>query len=532
MSALRDYINNVGNQSEQTRSDQVKNNAGGYVFATSDQVRLERFLILGTDGGTYYVNQRDLTKQNVSFLRKMIAADPAQVLDTVVKISTEGRAYRNDVAIFVLALMLAEGPASFKTTVTEHSSKIVRTATHVYQLAEFMKSMGGWNRAKRRAIAKWFESKSTEQLAYQAVKYRQRNGWTLRDLMRTAHPKGIDQNVGNFILGKEAAYQSGVIEGFQAMQMETSLRGVINILDTFPSLPWETIPTQFLKDVEVWKKLFANGQLKGQALVRQITRLSRIGAFNDMVFAAEVAKVLTDEDMIRQTRLHPIQYLLASITHREGQLDRQGYGWYSSSRQKNWDTSATIADALDEGFHKAFKTVVPANKRTLIGLDVSGSMGQNALGIDLTCAQVGAAMAMVTARTEPYCMVRGFANDFRDLGITPKMDFGTILHKTSNQNFGGTDCAQPMLWAAKNNLEVDTFIIVTDNETWIGRTHPHTALKNYRQKTGIPAKLIVAGVSATDFTIADPKDISGQLDVAGFDSNTPAVMADFSAGRI
>lgn len=175
MSALRKYVNNVGNQTEQTRSDQVKNNAGGYVFATTDQMRLERFLILGTDGGTYYVNERDLTKQNISFLRKMIASNPAEVLDTVVKISSEGRAYRNEAAIFVLALMLAEGPASFKTTVTEHSSKIVRTATHVYQLAEFLKSMGGWNRAKRRAIAKWFESKTTDQLAYQAVKYRSRS---------------------------------------------------------------------------------------------------------------------------------------------------------------------------------------------------------------------------------------------------------------------------------------------------------------------------------------------------------------------
>lgn len=535
MSALRNFTNVSTTQLEQDRSDQVKNNAGGYAFTVSDQARLERFLILGTDGGTYYVGEKDLTKQNVDFLRKMIVRNPAQVLATTVKISSEGRAYRNDAAIFVLALLIAEGPAKFKTSATAEVANIARIGTHIYELAGFLKNLGGgWNRAKSRAIAQWFKSKTADQLAYQAVKYRQRNGWTMRDLMRLSHVKGVDPRVGSFILGKGLPNgDPTILSGFHLVQTATNVKDVLSALNAFPKLPWEAIPTQFLKDAEVWKKLFANGQLKGQALVRQITRLSRIGAFDDMVFAAEVAKALTDKKMIEQTRLHPIQYLLASITHREGQLQRNGYSsWYGSARIRNWDVSHVIADALDEGFYEAFKSVTPANKRTLIGLDVSGSMSQNALGIDLSCAQVGAAMSMLVARTEPYSMVRGFTTTFKDLGISPRMDFGTVLNKVSNQNFGGTDCAQPMLWAAKNGIEVDTFIVITDNETWAGRVHPHKALKDYRQKMGIPAKLIVAGVSTTDFTIADPRDIAGQMDICGFDSNAPAVIADFSAGRL
>jgi 60 kDa SS-A/Ro ribonucleoprotein len=35
---------------------------------------------------------------------------------------------------------------------------------------------------------------------------------------------------------------------------------------------------------------------------------------------------------------------------------------------------------------------------------------------------------------------------------------------------------------------------------------PGSALKQYRQKTGIPAKLIVAGMMPTGFSIADPND--------------------------
>ena len=44
---------------------------------------------------------------------------------------------------------------------------------------------------------------------------------------------------------------------------------------------------------------------------------------------------------------------------------------------------------------------------------------------------------------------------------------------------GGTDCAQPMLYAKKKRLEVDVFIVYTDSETWAGIYIVHT----YRHST-------------------------------------------------
>src|SRR3954469_18323067 len=369
MSALTNFSNIPATQLEQARPDQVKNSAGGFVFKTSDVSRLERFLILGTDGGTYYVGERDLTKQNVDFIRKMIATDAKTVLRTVVEVSEQGRAYRNEAAIFVMAVLLNDAPAEFKAEVVNAIPSVICIATHACQLAAFIEGLGGWGRAKRKAIAKWFESKTSDQLAYQAVKYRQRNGWTQRDLMRLSHPTGVNTEVGNFILGKSVGNDIAIFNGFQEMQGADSAKKVVQLLSVYTNLPWETIPTQFLKDAEVWKILFANGQLKGQALVRQITRLSRIGAFNDMVFARQVADKLVDSDMIAKTRLHPIQYLLASVTHRTGQLQRNEYGYgFGSARKRDWSIVPVIADALDEGFHKSFKSVVPANKRTMLAL--------------------------------------------------------------------------------------------------------------------------------------------------------------------
>ena len=49
---------------------QVQNDAGGFAWAVDDWVRLDRFLILGSEGGTYYVRERELTIQNAEAVHR------------------------------------------------------------------------------------------------------------------------------------------------------------------------------------------------------------------------------------------------------------------------------------------------------------------------------------------------------------------------------------------------------------------------------------------------------------------------------
>lgn len=532
-------------QTQRARQDQVQNNAGGFVFQVSDQARLERFLILGVDGGTYHVKEVTHAQQNVDFLRDLIARDEATVLKTIVDVSVNGRAYRQTPALFALALLIAEGKN--KQAVKAEFNKVVRTGTHLYEVLNFLTSLEvGWGRAKREIIASWFD-RDADKLAYQAVKYRQRRfgeqSWTLRDVMRLSHPRNVNTSVADFVLGKphDAIDDLRAIEGFKKMQQAKTVDEVHAVLREYEMLPWETIPTQFHKDVSVWKRIFANRQLRGQALVRNITRLAKIGAFKDMRFAAAYAGQLTNQELIRQTRLHPINFLNAVVVYTEGQMKtvRDRYGWEREERVRDWEVESVIVDALNEGFHLAFKTVEPAGKRTMLAIDVSGSMGAKASGLDLSCAQVSGAMAMTIARTEPAHIIRGFTcnsysyrnAELTDLGISARTDLATAMRKVQRSNFGGTDCSLPMVWAKQNGVEVDTFVVITDNETWAGNIHPFQALKDYRKATGIDARLAVLGVASNDFTIADPRD-RGMMDFVGFDSNAPRVLADFSAGRI
>ncbi len=157
----------------------------------------------------------------------------------------------------------------------------------------------------------------------------------------------------------------------------------------------------------------------------------------------------------------------------------------------------------------------------------------------LTCREASASLALVQMATEPESECVGFTSGgggywsrssaLTPLSISPRQRLDDAVQAVSGLPFGGTDCALPMLWAQQDGRRFDTFVVYTDSETWHGSTHPHQALRQYRDATGIAAKLIVVGMTATEFTIADPKD-PGMLDVAGFDSAAPNLISEFSRG--
>ena len=82
----------------------VANSAGGQAFAVNDAERLRRFLVLGSDEGTYYATPRTHTEECVASVVRMIAAGRGEeVVATIRQVSTEGRAPRQTPALAALA---------------------------------------------------------------------------------------------------------------------------------------------------------------------------------------------------------------------------------------------------------------------------------------------------------------------------------------------------------------------------------------------------------------------------------------------
>ncbi|MFD3426079.1 TROVE domain-containing protein [Nocardia fluminea] len=518
-------------QTQQARPDQVVNNAGGHVFEVTPLTRLRRFLTLGTESGSYYVGAAELTKDNATVVMDMARNDTITLVQEIVAISTAGRAPRQQPALFALAAAASLGDDIGRAHALGALRHVARTGTHLFLFATYIEQFRGWGRALRRAVGNWYLNKPVDQITYQAVKYRQRDGWSHRDLLRLSHPETDDparKALFDWICGRHLDIaQLPLVEGFTRAQIAPA-KVLPDVIRQY-GLTWEMLPSDALNDVAVWDALLDNG-MPQTALIRQLPRLTKLGMLSPLgPRTGKVAEQLADPDRLAKARVHPMNLLVAHRTYASGR---------STMGKGEWSPVARITDALDAAFYQAFGNVESTGKRTLLALDVSGSMGAMIGGMPLSAREASTAMALVTAATEPAHEIVGFTSSggrgfygLTPLDISPRQRLGDAVAAVSRLPFGGTDCALPMLYATETNTVVDTFVIFTDSETWHGAIHPFQAMRDYRAKVNPAARLAVVGMTSTGFSIADPTD-AGMLDVAGFDTAVPNLLADFSAGRV
>jgi 60 kDa SS-A/Ro ribonucleoprotein len=515
---------------------QSPNSAGGFSWAIDCWARLRRFLILGSEGGSYYAGEWKLTRENAEAVEQCIAADGARTVAEIVDISTAGRAPKNDPAIFALAMAAGLGDDATRKAALAALPRVCRVSTHLFQFATFVESFRGWGRSLRRAVGGWYVARSPEALAYQAVKYRRREGMSHRDLLRLAHPAGR-VSAGNPTLevgdehrrlfewiarGGATDGLPRIIEGFSLAQSAESPARTVELVREY-GLPREAVRTEHLSSPEVWEALLE--EMPMTALVRNLATMTRVGVLAPgSAGSGKAIAQLGDGDRIRAARVHPIALLAALRTYAAGRGLR-GRGV--------WTPVPAIVDALDAAFYTAFENVEPTGKRLLLALDVSGSMaaGRVAGVPGLTPRDASAALALVTAATETRYELIGFSSKLVPLAISPRQRLDGAIRVVSGLPFMATDCALPMLYALEKKHEIDTFVVLTDSETWFGNIHPAQALGRYRRALGIDARLVVVGMVSNGFSIADPTD-RGMLDVVGFDTATPQLVSDFARGAL
>lgn len=500
---------------------QVENHAGGFVYAVDQWAQLDRFLIIGSEGGTYYVTERALTVENAKNVVECIKADGVEVVNRLLAVSLQGRAPKNDAALFVLALVLTYGDDGARRAAYTAIPQVARIGTHLFHLMSYLKDLRGFGRGLTTALSTWYD-RSPLALAQQVTKYQQRDGWSHRDVVRVIHPANrlnldpelvriIGYAAGHPVDFSDFTSEAGAyLQAVEAVKTENDTVNAVKLITDF-KLPREVLPTELLKSPEVWEALLPHMGIT--AMIRNLNVMTNVGLLAPFSEASKfISDKLVDTDTLKQARVHPISILMAL---------RKYAG--------NERASVPVLQALNEAFYASFGFVTPTGKRRLLALDVSGSMGMSYASGSLTARELSAAFAMVAARTETEVVMVGFESSLTRLNISPTDSLDTVIRNISGMLFGATDCAQPMLWAAKEGLDFDSFEIYTDNETWYGQVHPSEALKQYRKARVSDARLVVHAMTASRFRIADPNDL-GMLDVVGVDSATPEVVSNFIRG--
>ncbi|NXA34033.1 RO60 protein, partial [Eudromia elegans] len=509
-----------GNQMQSPHEKEVPNPESGYVWHVTDMSRLRRFLCFGSEGGTYSVKEQKLGYGSAEALIRLIEEGKGcDVVQEIKTFSQEGRAVKQEPLLFALAICSQCSDAKTKQAAFKAVPEVCDVPAHLFTFIQFKKDLkdgmkcGIWGRALRKAVADWYNGKSGMAAALAVTKYKQRSGWSHKDLLRLSHLKPAGEGIAivtkyitkgwkdvqetykDKAVSAETEKLLKYLEAVEKVKRTKDELEVTHLIEEY-GLVREHLLTNHLKSKEVWKALLK--EMSISTLLRNLGKMTANSVLEPG--GSEVAIVcerLGNEKLLKKGRIHPFHILVALETYKAGHGSR-GKLW--------WRPDEDILAALDASFYKTFKTIEPTGKRFLLAVDVSASMTQKVLGSVLNASTVAAVMCMVVARTETDSHIIAFSHEVVPCPVTADMTLPQLLVKMYEIPMGTTDCSLPMIWAQKTQTAADVFVVFTDNETFAGNTHPTVALREYREKMSIPAKLIVCGMTSSGFTIADPDD--------------------------
>lgn len=551
------YTRNNYNTPITTQVDerQVLNHSGGYVFKVDDMNRLRRFLILGTEGGTYYVSERKLTRDNVDFLTGLLeSSNGIKAVDEIVRVSHEGESLKNDPAIFALALAATCNKPNIRSYALKHLNDVCRIGTHLFTFLTYVKDLKtgtGWGRSIRTAIANWYNSKKPSDLAYQVCKYPSRKvegspSWSHRDVLRKAHvvPFGVERDVvcqyiiagagdktrtyidkkGYTVISKTQPVASNLLSKFDSLDYIVGHELAKNAIDVNQVLmairhfgvTRESIPNEFFNDKAVWEALLVNMPIT--AMIRNLNKMTEVGLLAPFSKAVNtVVNTLTNEDILKKARIHPLQIFNAWRTYESG---------HGVKGNLTWNPVPAIVSALEDAFYKSFNYVEPTGKNILLAIDMSGSMNWNVSNIPNTnMTEIAAVIAMTIVRSESNYHVIGFDTRVYDnLGITKNDSLKEVIRKLRPR--GGTNVSVVLRYALENQIKnIDAFVILTDEESYLG-SHPFESFNQYKNRYNSNAKLVLAAMTATHSTLVHPDDGSS-IDIVGWSNDIPKVISEF-----
>jgi 60 kDa SS-A/Ro ribonucleoprotein len=510
-------------------TEMMKGRSGGFMFNAGIWQMLRRCLLIGTAQSTYYAGKQKLTEEFVNVVKQAVAENPGRVAEEILYAS-DGRTINNSAPIFALVLLSMGETPEAKQAFGEIFPQVIRTGSHFYEWLNYTKSLRGFGKIVREAGKAWLSREDVKGLAYQLLKYQQRQGFTNRDALRLFHVYPPTENHRQLF--------EWVVKGWKELPADIPSAALAQIwwyewLKRNPSETHTAISQGHLThemaapvgkmDQQAWNLLFQ--EMPIGAMLRNLGSLTEIGVLraDETANLHRVESVLNSPEHLHKGRIHPIDVLKALKTYQ--------FGGRLGRSKKNWQPVSRIVDILEKAVELSFEVVQPTGKVFMHAVDISSSMGCWVADMGLSCCEMATTMALVTAKAEKNYEIRGFSTQFIDLDITAKDSFSSAVRKASNQNFGGTDAAVAYEWMIQNRFKADVVCFWTDSESWAGYKHPSQALKEYRKKVNPDVKAVYVTLTPYQITLVDPQDPLS-WDLAGFDPGTPRIIQMLATGEL
>lgn len=548
-----------GNVPQTTKAlpNQVRNNAGGYAFKVEDFDRLVKFITIGTEGGTYYVDEQKLTKAEAEATIRVLRSEPTLAVDEIVDVLSKNRAHKRNAALFALALSVDPEivpDAEARSYTFSKLPSVLRTGTDLFIFVGYVAQLRGkGGQGLQKALSRWYADRDADSLAYQLMKYQAREGWSHRDVLRIARPgagkraKITDPDSRALVRWALSGFDSASdrVEISEGTSRELPARvKAVNLLRReqatlapkevarlirAQNLPREVIPTQFLNEEIVWQELIKKMPMLGT--VRNLGAISSKGfldRFSDI--EKTILERLNDGAQVHASGIHPFHLLLAARTYRQGRGERG---------TNTWRVNQEVNAALDTALKASLRNPTPSGKNILVAIDISASMRSVAdkaytLAYCFKSIEPQAQVIEFDQATSGYGYGWGRGSVKTSAGIAGVYDSNISANSNldqvlSNINYGGgTDVSLPFQYIKAKGLEkkVDAVIMLTDSESWAGGRHTFQLVDEIRK--------VNPDFKAVEVQLAPGyhKQLRGhknELLVSGFDASVYGVVSEFIA---
>lgn len=232
---------------------------------------------------------------------------------------------------------------------------------------------------------------------------------------------------------------------------------------TLPSAyTWETELSANGNNKETWEKLIDSGRCGYMGLLRNLRNI--INASPDNL--DKVLEKLSDPEAVKRSRQLPFRFL---------------------SAYKNLPANAgkKVMDALENAVAAACENVPKLPGRTVIAVDVSGSMSSNVSAkSEIRCCEIGMMLGIIANRICEDDIFYVFNGAIEQKQIPSSGILYSTVHEA--MAYGGTNMNLPFKKMMEDKIQCDRVIVISDNECnggWAGNTVQSIA-DRYRKESG------------------------------------------------
>lgn len=482
-------------------SSAVTNHAGGLAFAKSDEQALAQFVMTGTFNDTFYVKGEDQLAQVLERSQKMGDEFLAKLA-----IYSREHGFMKDMPALLCALLVVRG--------SEHADAVfARVIDNAKMLRNFVQMLRGGvvgrkslgSKAKR--LVKGFIANLSDYALWEASVG---NDPSLTDVLKLAHPKAKDDRrnaLYAYVMGKpcDAALLPDFIRDYESFAKGEVRKAPLKVpFQKLTALPLST------KD---WARIATNA--RWQMTRMNLNTFSRHGVFEDRKMVSMVAERLANRENVLSARAFPYQLMAAMIN-------------------AGSDVPLKIRTALEDAMEIALENVPEISGRTVVAIDVSGSMGDPVTGhragstSSVKCINVAALVGAALRRKNRQATILTFDFNCREVKVAANARIMTICEKIGRSG-GGTDCGSVMRYINDQKIALDNLVLVSDNESWRDGYRSSLSELWAGYKTRFPkARMINLDITPNEYSAtAERKDT---LRVGGFSDEVFRVMAQFLEG--